>query len=215
MPPPKVRTPELRQQLVDVAVELLATDGVPALTTRRVASRANTSAPAIFELFGDKAGLIRALYFEGFRRLRSHLEQLPPANGALAELTEFVRTFRAFAREQPRLFEVMYNRPFEAFSPSSEEQAVGDATRSILVDRVAACVDAGRLHGDPVDIAHATLALAIGLAAQETAGWLGSTARSRDRRWDDGVAALLRGYGVLPAPHDPPRRPGTRTSRRR
>jgi AcrR family transcriptional regulator len=196
VPPAKVRTPELRQQLVDVTVDLLASEGAAAITTRRVASRANTSAPAIFELFGDKTGLVRALFFEGFRRLRAHLEELPPARGAVADLIEFVHTFRAFTLEHPALFEVMYNKPFEAFSPSTDERAVGDATRSILVDRTAACVQAGRLRGDPVDIAHAILALAIGLATQETAGWLGSTRRARDRRWEHGVDALLRGFGA-------------------
>jgi hypothetical protein len=53
-------------------------------------------------------------------------------------------------------------------------------------------VRAGLLDGDPVDLAHVLLALAQGLAAQERAGWLGTTPESRDRRWDLAVAAVLR-----------------------
>jgi AcrR family transcriptional regulator len=194
VPPAKVRTPELRQQLLDVAIDLLASDGASAITTRRVAARAKTSAAAIFELFGDKTGLVRALFFEGFRRLLAHLEQLPPARGTAQDLVAFVREFRAFTLDSPRLFEVMYNRPFETFTPGPDERALGDATRSILVERARGGVDAGLLHGDPVDIAHAVLALAIGLATQETADWLGSTPASRDRRWAQAVDALLAGY---------------------
>jgi hypothetical protein len=39
------------------------------------------------------------------------------------------------------------------------------------------------------------LALAQGLAAQESAGWLGSSRESRDRRWELAVAAVLDGLG--------------------
>jgi AcrR family transcriptional regulator len=193
MAPIKVRTPELRQHLLDVAVELLAADGVSAITTRRVASRAETSAPAIFELFGDKAGLIRALFFEGFRRLLVHLDRLPPPNGDVDELVAAVNEFRSFTLENPRLFEVMYTKPFEMFAPGADERALGDACRTVLVDRAQRCVDRGHLSGDPVDIAHGLLALAIGLATQETAGWLGSTRAARDRRWAHAVGALLGG----------------------
>jgi hypothetical protein len=49
------------------------------------------------------------------------------------------------------------------------------------------------LAGDPTDIAHVLLALAQGLARQETAGWLGRSQASTDRRWDLAVAAVLQG----------------------
>ena len=44
------------------------------------------------------------------------------------------------------------------------------------------------------DIAHVLLALALGLAAQETAGWLGSSRASRDRRWALAIKAALAGF---------------------
>jgi AcrR family transcriptional regulator len=194
VPPTKVRTGELRERLLQVAVEILAADGVSGLTTRRIASRARTSAPAIYELFGDKAGLVRALFFEGFRRLGRRLERLPPPAGTTDDLAAVVREFRAFTLEDPRLFEVMYTKPFDVFSPGGDEQALGDATRAVLVDRARACVATGEIDGDPVDVAHAVLALAIGLATQETAGWLGSTTATRDRRWKGATRALLAGY---------------------
>ena len=74
MPRRKQRTPELRDHVRSVAVELLARDGVAGFTARRVAREAETSTPAVYELFGDKGGLIRELFFEGFRLLYSHLE---------------------------------------------------------------------------------------------------------------------------------------------
>lgn len=66
MPRAKQRTPELREHLLEVAIATLAEDGFTGFTTRRVAERAGTSVPAVYELFVDKAGLVRAVFFEGF-----------------------------------------------------------------------------------------------------------------------------------------------------
>jgi AcrR family transcriptional regulator len=70
VPRAKQRTPALRDHVLQVAVELLATSGVAGFTTRRVARVARTSTPAVYELFGDKAGLVRGVFFVGFRLLR-------------------------------------------------------------------------------------------------------------------------------------------------
>ena len=69
MPRTKQRTPELRERVLAVAVDLLAEEGAAGLTARSLAARADTSAPALYELFGDKSGVVRELYFEGFRQL--------------------------------------------------------------------------------------------------------------------------------------------------
>jgi hypothetical protein len=47
--------------------------------------------------------------------------------------------------------------------------------------------------GDEADIAHVIVAMAQGLARQETAGWLGRTQSSLDRRWDLAITAVLDG----------------------
>jgi AcrR family transcriptional regulator len=198
VPPKKERTRQLRDRLLDAAIDVLAEDGVAAVTTRAVAARAGTTAPAIYELFTDKAGLVRAVFFKGFEQLGGMLEALPDPTGTPDEITATVEVFRAFTRSHPRLFEVMYSRPFADFQPSPDEQALGDTTRAALVARARACVDAGHLTGDPVDIAHAVLGLAIGLATQEAAGWLGSTPRDRTRRWNAAVEALVAGFGSSP-----------------
>ena len=58
------------------AVSLLSREGAAGFTTRHVALEAGTSTPAVYELFGDKGGLVRAVYFEGFRLLHRRLETL-------------------------------------------------------------------------------------------------------------------------------------------
>lgn len=188
-----MRTPQLRDRVLRAAVTMLADEGVIGFTARRVASAAGTSVPAVYELFGDKAGLVREIYFEGFRHLRHRLRQLPRTDDPRADLTGLVHTFRAFVRENPMLAEVMFARPFADFDPGPEELRATAAVRKLIVGRVRRCVDAGQFEGDPTDIAHVLLALAQGLAAQETAGWLGSSRASTDRRWALALRAAFAG----------------------
>lgn len=194
MPPAKQRTPALRDHLLQVAVDVLGREGVAAFTTRRVAQAAATSPPAVYELFGDKAGLVRAVFFEGFRRLRSRLEAVPATDDARADLVALAGALRRFVADEPVLADVMFSRPFAAFDPSPDEAEAGAGVRRLIVRTVRRAVDDGALAGDPVDVAHGVLALALGLAAAEQAGRLGTSKASRDRRWRTALDALLRGY---------------------
>lgn len=193
MPRIKQRTPALRDRVLHTAVAMLAEDGIAGLTARRVAEGANTSVPAVYELFGDKAGLVREVYFEGFRKLRRDLDGVPTTDDPRADLVAVIASLRAFVRQNPVLTEVMFSRPFADFDPGSDELAATRAVREFIVERVARNVHIGRLAGDEVDIAHVLLALAQGLALQETAGWLGSSPASVDRRWQLAIESMLDG----------------------
>ena len=193
MPRAKQRTPQLRDHVLHVAVSTLAAEGVTGFTTRKVAQQAETSTPAVYELFGDKAGLVREVFFEGFRLLRRHFDQLAESGDPRADLVGVIEAFRGFARGNPVLAEVMFSRPFADFDPGPDELRAGSAVREFIVGRVRRCTDAGILGGDDTDIAHVLVALAQGLAAQESAGWLGTSQASRDRRWDLAIRAVLDG----------------------
>jgi AcrR family transcriptional regulator len=193
VPRAKQRTAQLREHIVQVAVAMLAADGVGAFTTRKVAEQAQTSAPAVYELFGDKAGLVREVFFEGFRLLGESFGKLRESDDVRGDLLAVVQAFRIFVRENPVLAHVMFSRPFADFDPGPAELAAGAVTREFIVHRVRRCTDAGIIEGDAVDIAHGLLALAQGLAMQEAAGWLGSSKTSVNRRWHLAVNALLAG----------------------
>lgn len=201
MPRVKQRTPALRDHVLNVALATLAAEGVAGFTTRRVAEQAQTSTPAVYELFGDKAGLVREVFFEGFRLLRRRFGELDESADPRADLADVLRAFRMFVRDNPVLGQLMFSRPFADFDPGPAEQEAGAAVREFIVGRVRRCTRAGLLRragagGEAdVDVAHVLLALAQGLAAQESAGWLGSTSESRDRRWELAVGAVLEGLG--------------------
>jgi AcrR family transcriptional regulator len=193
VPRAKLRTPALRDQVLRAAVATLADGGVAGFTTRRVADQASTSIPAVYELFGDKAGLVREVFFDGFRQLGRQFDLLTETDDPRADLLDVVEAYRTFVGHNPVLAEVMFSTPFVDFDPGPDELRAGSFVRELVVARVQRNVEAGLIEGDATDIAHVLVALTQGLSAQETAGLLGTSRASVDRRWSLALAATLDG----------------------
>ena len=66
-------------------------EGLSGFTTRRVANQAGTSVPAVYELFRDKSGLLRSVFFEGFRMLALRLLAVPETDDAVADVPSSFR----------------------------------------------------------------------------------------------------------------------------
>ncbi len=193
MPRTKQRTPELQARVLALAQALLARDGVAGFTTRRVAEAAGTSTPALYELFGDKGGLVRAMYFEGFAMLRRHLDQETGTGDPRADLLALLGRYRDFLTEHPVLAQVMLSRPFTDFDPGPAEIEASSSVRHYIVEHVHRAIEAGVLGGDPTDVAHVVVATVQGMAAAENARRLGTTGESVDRRWGLATRVLLDG----------------------
>jgi AcrR family transcriptional regulator len=199
MPRTKQRTPELRERLLAGAVALLAEEGAAGLTARSLAARAETSAPALYELFGDKSGVVRELYFEGFRLLSGELAAQAETADPIADLWALAGAYRRFIRANRELAEVMFSRPFADFSPGPEEAAATSSVRVLIVGRVRRSIEMGRLRGDETDVAHVLVALIQGMAFAEAAGRLGTSTESIERRWRLAIGVALNGFGSRPS----------------
>jgi AcrR family transcriptional regulator len=195
MPRAKQRTAELQERVVLQAVALLAEEGAGGLTARSLAARAETSAPALYELFGDKAGIVRALYFEGFRKLAQELSTVAETPDPVADLWNLAAAYRRFIRTNRELAEVMLARPFTGFSPGPDEVAATSSAGMLVAGRVRRCIDAGRLRGDEADVSQVLLALIQGLAFAEAAGRLGTSTEAVERRWRLAIGTMLNGFG--------------------
>ena len=193
VPRTKQRTPELREKVLQAAMEMLTSDGLVGFTARRVAEEANTSTPAVYELFGDKAGLVREMFFEGFRLLHRRLRQLEESEDPRAILEGVISILRRFSKDNPVLAELMFSRPFADFDPGPAERTAGAAVREFIIAHVRRCIDAGIIGGNPTDVSHVLLAVVQGLALQDNAGWLGTSKASVDRRWNLAIDAVLGG----------------------
>jgi AcrR family transcriptional regulator len=196
MPRPKLRTPDLREHLLERAVAVLEQDGPAALRARHVASAAGTSTGALYELFGDKTGLVREIFYEGFRMLADCLEQVSVTNHPRADVVALLEASRRFAIEHPMLFEVMYARPISEFDPTPDDlRAPGRIYQRVVLEVKRWLTDEGGTC-DAIDAAHALISLNRGLIATELAGLLGTSTRSRERRWRLALTAQLDGLAL-------------------
>ncbi|MFF7586477.1 TetR/AcrR family transcriptional regulator [Kitasatospora purpeofusca] len=108
----------LRARLVAAGVELLALEGVHALTLREIARQAGVSHGAPRRYFATHAELLAAIAGHGFGELATALGLDAPGSGgtsarasaseARARLDELARGYLAFAAEQPGMFELMF-----------------------------------------------------------------------------------------------------------
>jgi AcrR family transcriptional regulator len=199
MPRAKQRTPQLKKRVLAVAVATLATDGVAEFTTRRIAGQAETSTSAVYELFGDKAGLVRQVFFEGFWLLRRRFDELEASNDPRADLVQTLDAVRRFVKENPVIAQLMFSRPFAEFEPGPDDLKAGASVREFIVGRVRRFADGCEVDLNAVDAAHVLLAVVQGLAGQEVAGWLGTSPASINRRWALAIRAVLDGLTTPPS----------------
>jgi AcrR family transcriptional regulator len=113
----------MRQGLLEIANELLETEGAVALSTRRIAERAGTSTTALYTLFGGKDGLTEALYLEGFARLGRTLEAVEGRENPLEQILELAHIYRQFAKQNAAYYALMFERVIPGFEPSPAARA--------------------------------------------------------------------------------------------
>ncbi|MCX4683522.1 TetR/AcrR family transcriptional regulator [Kitasatospora purpeofusca] len=108
----------LRARLVAAGVELLALEGVHALTLREIARQAGVSHGAPRRYFATHAELLAAIAGHGFGELATALGLDAPspasastsvsAAAARDRLDQLARGYLAFAAERPGMFELMF-----------------------------------------------------------------------------------------------------------
>jgi AcrR family transcriptional regulator len=185
------------EALLDTAERIVESEGLEALTVRRVAEGAGTSTRAVYSVYGSKDGLVVALGRRAFDYLREQLEALPETADPGADLVEAgVRVFRTLVTDHPSLFRigVLWGTLPEP------ELAAGfrDASKAALASlraKVARLGEAGDLGGRPVpDAAREFHALCEGLAAMELRSLL--PPGEEERIWRDALTTIVRGFAI-------------------
>jgi AcrR family transcriptional regulator len=193
---PKLRNDELRERLLDEALALLEADGPTAIRARTVAGAAGSSTAALYELFGDKSGLVRALFYESFTLLDRRQAELEPTGDPRADLEALLGVTRRFALDRPMLFDLMFGRPFEEFDPSTADSDIAKAIYRRAMRAVSAWLGSTESGMAPKLAAELLIATHRGLIAAELAGTLGRTPASRDAKYRAGVDVVLAGLAV-------------------
>jgi AcrR family transcriptional regulator len=102
---------DLSRALVDAARRILENEGPAALSLRAVAREAGVSPAAPYHHFKDKSELLEAVAHEGWVALDAVLiEARASAKDASERMTGLGVAYVKFARENPALYRVMYDR---------------------------------------------------------------------------------------------------------
>jgi AcrR family transcriptional regulator len=133
-----------RDRLVEVAADLLRTEGRAAVTTRAVAEAAGVQAPTIYRLFGDKEGLLDAVAETEMTRFAAQKAVVIRAAaegeaGAVDDLRAGWDATIAFALDNPELYALMSDPARGQGSPAVR------AGVALLEERVHRVALAGRL----------------------------------------------------------------------
>jgi len=183
---------EVTTSLVDAALALLEEAGLSALTVRAVATRAGVAPMGVYSRFGNKDGLLEALFVHGFDTLQIAIETPSDAN-PLRRLSIGCLGYRQFAIANPQLYHLMFEQMMLLeLSPESREAA--KRSFMILVDRVQDAMNSGDLtNGDSTEVAQELWSAMHGAVGLEIAGV--HFAQDRAANFTAMINALIRGLG--------------------
>jgi AcrR family transcriptional regulator len=100
---------DLRAAILAEARRVIATEGVGALSTRRVAQAVGCTATSIYIYFRSKDALLHAIIDEGMQALHAHLDAAGTDSGSgIGRVERLARAYVDFAFEHPTLYEVMF-----------------------------------------------------------------------------------------------------------
>jgi AcrR family transcriptional regulator len=125
---------DLRQALLDAALEIVRREGVGSLTLRSVARAARVSHMAPYHHFADKAALVAAVAEAGFRGLRREMEERIARcpDDPRARFRESGIAYVSFAVKHPNLFRVMFGPEAADADAHPELQAASQAAFEVM-----------------------------------------------------------------------------------
>lgn len=186
------------ERLLDAAESILETEGLSALTVRRVAEKSGTTTRAVYSVFGTKSGLVVALAVRAFDLLYDGVTKVPETDDPVADVVlAGTSVFRALVTDHPALYRIAIQRAVpepdlvEGFRAAARRGL--EALRSRFARLEADDQLGGRSVGDATTEFHA---LCEGLGGLELRGLL--PAGSEERIWREALFALVHGFRARP-----------------
>lgn len=156
----------MRAKLLASAARILASEGISGLTARRLSSAAEASTKVVYNHFGGMPGVISALYESGFALLAAQLSEAVDRTKPRQNVTAIAHAYRAFALENPDLFDLMYGPSVTSLLPTSDSRVTARLALDVLVKAFSE-----RLAQDPEDRARGFWAAMHGVITLERTGW--------------------------------------------
>lgn len=143
------RRHETIEEILSVAIELMETEGVAALSLSAVARRLGMQPPSLYQYFPSKMAIYDALFQRGNELLRDAYRAA--SADTEDQLESNLRAGTAFCRwclEHQVYAQLLFWRTIPGFEPSPEAFAPAQESIRDLRDHLNATIDAGLLHPD-------------------------------------------------------------------
>jgi AcrR family transcriptional regulator len=111
------------QEIVDIAWQLAAVEGIGGFSLHGVARELGIRQPSLYEYFDSKLALYDAMFADGNRKLLARIAGLPLPDDPRRAVKAFMRAFVEFAVEDTARMELLFSRPIPGFEPSEESYA--------------------------------------------------------------------------------------------
>jgi AcrR family transcriptional regulator len=189
----------LRETLVRACLDLIRTEGIGAVSLRRVAREAGVSPGAPYHHFADRAALLTAISAQGLQLLRDRLvEARAAASTSGAALVALVEAYVRFATGEPAYFHLMFRPELAQPDKDPAGTAAADESFRVLCEVVADCQRDGAAPPGPIEpLAGLVWSLSHGLAALWIDGPLVSKLTGSPEQLltqvSAGLAAILQG----------------------
>ncbi len=168
---------EMREAILVAARRILAEEGVDALSMRAVARAIGYSPAALYEYFTAKEDLEEALYFGGADglegRMQATLTSLAPSTTSAEALTALGHAYRAFARDQPELFRLIFYRRGSYVPASKPGEAGSNGGFGALLEVITRGIENGEFVPVPPPVLAVTAwSMVHGFVVLELSGYL-------------------------------------------
>jgi AcrR family transcriptional regulator len=131
---------------------LLSTEGISALSLRRLAADVGTSTTAVYSLFGGKPALVKELFVEAFHRFGSRLRAVPRTDDTAEDLIQLGLAYRHSALADPHLYPIMFANIVPGFEPDEQVTEQAHASLEPLIDVIHTGIEQGVFKDVPTEV---------------------------------------------------------------
>ena len=133
-----VRRARVEREILDAAWDVMAREGVAALSVREVARAVGLRQQSLTYYFPTKQALLDALFADGFTNLRQRFDLLPPAAEPVDGVVDIACTFVEHMAARPAAYHLMFQGTVPGFRPSEDSHRIALTVLQELTDRLAA-----------------------------------------------------------------------------
>ncbi len=147
------RRQETIEEILSIAVQIMAEQGVAGLSVGEIARRMGIRPPSVYVYFPSKHALYDALFARGAGLLLAAMQEVTaalPARPATLEeiLLPGARAFVRWSVEHAAYSQLLFWRPVPGFTPSTQAYQAAIELVELARDRLKALQDAGLLRAD-------------------------------------------------------------------